>query len=671
MAQDPSKRIEHLRREVARHDELYYRKHAPQITDFDYDLLKQELADLEARHPELASAESPAARVGDDRLEAFPSYRHREPMLSLDNTYNREELDEFDERLRRIFGVATLPYVVEPKIDGVAVSITYEAGKLTRAVTRGNGVEGDDITANARTIRALPQELRGGGHPDVVEIRGEIYISTEEFSRINAEREEEGLQTYANPRNLAAGTVKLLDPKETARRRLEIVLYGVGFCEPMPFRRQADVHGALKAWGLPVLERFWKAEGIGQVWSCIQELDTLRHAFTYGTDGAVVKLDDVARQRDAGFTAKSPRWAISYKFAPEQAETRLNAILIQVGRTGTLTPVADLEPVALAGSTVARATLHNADEVARKDVRVGDTVVVEKAGEVIPAVVRVVLTKRPAGSVPFVFPSHCPDCGTQAVRLPGEVAWRCPNAACPPQVRRRVEHFASRQAMDIENLGEAVVNQLVERGLVRTAPDLYTLRFEDVLQLEKFAEKSSQNLINAIQASKGRELWRLVHGLGIQHVGAQSAKDLARHFRTLEALEAATEEDLMRVDGVGETVARSIRNFFEQPANREMIARFRDCGVAPGGGGAVEVREVATVARKTFVLTGTLPVWSRDEASAEIERAGGRVASSVSKKTDYVVAGAEAGSKLDKAVKLGVRVIDEDALRKLLNGEAV
>jgi len=659
-------RAAELREVIARHDELYYRKAEPEISDAEYDRLKRELADLEARYPQLARKESPTERVGDDRLEAFEQYRHLQPMQSLDNTYNEGELREFDQRLRKLFGDEALDYVVEPKVDGVAVSLTFENGQLVRAVTRGNGVEGDVITQNVRTIDKLPMVLAGKNHPRIVEIRGEIYMTREAFEAINQQREAEDQPLFANPRNLAAGTVKLLDPKETARRPLEVVLYGLGHCEPLPFARQSEFNEALRYWKLPTQEKIWHAAGIDQAWERIQELDELRHGFPYDTDGAVIKLDPLNWQREAGSTAKAPRWAIAYKFAAEQAETTLEKITLQVGRTGQLTPVANLSPVQLAGTTVARASLHNADEIDRKDIREGDCVVVEKAGEIIPYVVRSVPEKRPAGAVPFTFPEHCPDCGTAIVRLEGEAAHRCPNAAgCPPQVRRRIEFFGSRPCMDIENLGKAVVDQLVSASLVQNIADLYRLRVDDLLPLERFAQKSAENLVAALEESKGRELWRLIHGLGIPHIGAKAAKDLAAHFGSLEKLLAAQEEGLVALDGVGEIMARSVVTFFAEPKNRHLVEALIELGVNPMEAPR-QMASVEGVTGKTFVLTGTLPNWTRDQATEKIEAAGGKVTSSVSKKTSYVVAGEEAGSKLAKAEKLGVPVLDEAGLRELL-----
>jgi DNA ligase (NAD+) len=665
---------------VARHDELYHRRAAPEIGDQDYDRLKRELADLEASFPEAAraaGAESPTGRVGDDRAEGFQTYRHRQPMQSLDNTYSEAELREFDARLMRLLGRTNLAYVVEPKIDGLAVSLTFERGRLVRAVTRGNGVEGDDVTANILTLRSLPhalQALPGEAPPDLIEIRGEVYLTLAEFRRINRAREEAGEELYANPRNLAAGTLKQLDAREVAERRLEIVLYGIGAREPAGAggETQSGYHERVRAWGLPSVERFWRAQGIDAVWAAVQELDRLRREFAYATDGAVVKLDSLALQAEAGSTSKAPRWAMAYKFAAERAETRLNAIAVQVGRTGVLTPVAELAPVQLAGTTVARATLHNGDEIARKDIRVGDFVYVEKAGEVIPAVVGVNLARRTPECRPYVPPDRCPACGTPAIRLDGEVALRCPNYDCPVQVRRRVRHFASKACVDIEGMGEAMVDALVEKGWVRSVADLYRLKREDLLTLGKSVEKSTDNLLAALGRSRGAELWRFIHGLGITHVGAAAAKDLAVHFRSLEALAEAKLEDFIgerkttRIAGIGTTMAEAILDHFRQPRNRDLIAELTSLGVAPAVPERRAAAESGPLAGKTFVLTGTLPTLTREEAAARIEAAGGKVTGSVSKKTSYVLAGADAGSKLAKAGELGVPVIGEEELARLL-----
>jgi len=657
------KEIAKLRAEITKHDQLYYKDALPSIDDQAYDRLKAQLAELEATVPEFDFGASPTQSVGDDRLEAFESYTHRVPMLSLDNTYSMEELIEFGKRLEKRFPDQTLNYLVEPKIDGVAVSLTYEQGQFVRAVSRGNGAEGDDITQNVRPIKGLPMTLNDA--PEILEVRGEIYMRHEEFERINATRETEGQQLYANPRNLAAGTIKLLDPAEARTRSLDIVLYGVGACEPARFfSHQAEIHEKLKRWGFPVLEKIWLTDGIEQAWTSIENLDTLRQGFTYPTDGAVVKLDDFRLQDEAGFTSKAPRWAIAYKFEAERAETLLKEISLQIGRTGAVTPVALLEPVQLAGTTVSRATLHNEDEIRRKDIRPGDTVLVQKAGEIIPQVLSVNLDKRPADSVPFDFGAHLESLGIIAERDPNEAVWRITRKDDPIRQQRALQHFASRACMDIENLGTAIVEQLVARGLAHNPADLYTLRIEQLLELDKFAEKSANNLIAALEASKTRCLWQLIHGLGIPHVGKQSAKDLEAYFDSLDAIASASEEALVEVDGVGSIMAQSLHAWFADPDHTTLIDRFRKYGLNFQSA-RIEIGDSA-LAGKIFVLTGSLPTLTRSEATAMIEQVGGRSSSSVSKKTDYVIAGEASGSKYTKAEKLGIVILDEDQFKHLI-----
>lgn len=659
------KRIESLRVEIARFDEHYYREAQPEVSDSEYDELKRELEGLEKQYPELSSADSPTNTVGDDTRDGFESYQHRLPMKSLDNTYSKDEFFAFVERVEKGLELEGIAFVVEPKIDGVAVSVTYEDGKLVRAVTRGNGTEGDDITANVLFIEELPRELKGKNLPETIEIRGEIYMRNDEFDRINAERNAAGLEEFANPRNLAAGTVKMLDRDEVAKRSLNVILYGLGFCEPQIVAAQSEFHARLAEWGFPVGERFWKISGADEAWAGIEELDSIREALPYPTDGAVIKTDSLEHQDLLGATSKAPRWAIAFKFAAEQSETILEDITIQVGRTGVLTPVAELKPTKLAGTTVSRATLHNQEEMERKDVRVGDSVIVEKAGEIIPAVVRVLIEKRPENSLPFVFPSACPSCEAPTQKLEGEVALRCVNPECPAQVRGRLEHFASRQCMDIEGLGEAVVDQLVERSLVSTLSDVYRLTFEQLLELEKFAEKSARNLVDAIDRSKRVDLWRLLHGLGIPQVGVSAAKDLAKAFGGMAELRSADLERLIEIDGIGEKTAQGIVTFFENPQNASNLDELYGLGMDPV---APEVPSGAEAIfdGMTFVITGTLPTMKRDEAKTLIESKGGKVAGSVSKKTTYLLAGESAGSKLTKAEKLGVEVLSEaDLLERI------
>jgi len=663
---DIAAQMERLRQDIDRHERLYREKNAPEISDQEFDRLLKELESLEAEYPLFASPQSPTRKVGDDRLKGFSSVRHRVPMQSLDNTYDQEELFSFDKRLKRLLGEAPPDYLVEPKIDGLAISLTYEKGKLVQAVTRGNGEEGDEVTANVRTIHSLPDRLSGEALAELIEIRGEIYMTREEFDRLNAEREAAGEPRYMNPRNLASGTLKQLDSKAVAGRKLEIVCYGIGAVEGMAFSHQHQIREQFERWGLPVVERAWKVNGIEAAWEAIQELDALRQDFTYPTDGAVLKLNDLSGQASVGSTSKAPRWAISYKFAAEQAETRLREISIQIGRTGTLTPVAELEPVEIGGSLVSRATLHNEDEIERKDVREGDWVIVEKAGEIIPAVVRVVSGKRPSGSARFDFQKRLEELGYEAERIPGQAAWRLKGSDNPFRLRRQLEHFAGRQGMDIEGLGKEVIRQLVETGLVRDIADLYGLRMEDFLTLEKFADKSARNLHEAIAASREADLWRLLHGLGVPLIGAEASKLLAAHFRNLGLLAKASSEALNAIDGIGPKMAESLIEYFTDPVNAERLRRlYQEAGLnaetslkAPDKGGELS--------GKTFVLTGTLPNWTRDQAKAFIEDAGGKVTGSVSRKTDYLVAGSEAGSKLTKAQSLEVPILDEEQLAELL-----
>lgn len=666
-AKNAMDRIVQLRELIKKHDELYYRHASPEISDYQYDQLKKELEQLEKEHPGIASKTSPTTSVGDDRLEGFKKYKHKAPMRSVENSYNQEDLFAFDERVKRFLKIKEpLSYVIEPKIDGVSVSLTYENGVFVRAVTRGNGEEGDDITLNAKTVKALPLQLKGDRFPKEMEVRCEIYMTQAEFERINAQREKEGLPLYANPRNLCAGTVKLLNPKETAKRHLLIVAYGLGYCSQEElFECHEEAIRQLNDWGLPIFKEkyWWVAADIETVWQKIQELAKLKNDFPYGTDGAVVKVNNLELQKKLGYTGKAPRWAIAYKFTPEQAETVLEDIFIQIGRTGTLTPVAQLTPVVIAGSTVSRATLHNAEEIARKDIRAGDTVLVEKAGEVIPAVIKVLHRNNPNVGA-FQFPDLCPACQTHVVRITGQVAYKCPNVACPPQIRRRIAHFASKQAMDIKNLGVAVVDQLVTNHLCRNYADLYELEQEQLLPLEKFGPKAAGNLINSIQESKSQPLWRLIHGLGILNVGAQSAKDLAQNFSSLEALMEASCEELIQLEGVGPMIAESIIKFFKDYHNKAIVNRLIAFGLNTKANQATSPAQQPFLGQ-TFVLTGSLAQFSREEAKALIEKAGGRVTSSLSPKTNYLVLGTSPGSKYPKAQALGTNILSEKRFMEL------
>ncbi len=661
-----SSRAAELRREIARHDRLYYDKAAPEVTDREYDALLRELLDLEEANPDLRTADSPTQRVAGRPLEGFTQVRHLVPMLSLDNTYSIEEADAFLARVEKLLPGLPLRWTIEPKVDGVALSLTYRDGVLDLAATRGDGATGDDVTQNIRTIRAIPLRLEGAV-PTLLEVRGEVFFAKKSFAALNAQRERDGEPPFANPRNAAAGSLKMLDSSEVARRGLSAVFYGLGAVEG---GTAPESQSSLLPWlaraGLPVVPKFWEAADADAVRAAIAELDALRHGFEFETDGAVIKLDEFRRRDQAGSTAKAPRWAMAYKYEAERARTRLNAITVQVGRTGALTPVAELEPVFVSGSTVARATLHNEEEVARKDIRIGDWVFVEKAGEVIPAVVGVDTEARTGDEQPFVMPTRCPSCGSEVFRDPELTAVRCINPDCPAQIRRRLEHFAARGAMDIEGLGEVVIDQLVTAGLVKTLPDIYALQAEAVQALERMGGKSTANLLAGIEESKTRPLWRLLFGLGILHVGAAAARKLAVRFGTLDRLADAAVEELETTEDVGEVMARSIRDFFALPHNRELLAALRAHGLNFGERDEQpSVPATQSLAGQTWVITGTLSR-PREEFAELIRLHGGTVSGSVSKKTSFVLAGEEAGSKLEKARSLGVPVVDEAELRSRL-----
>lgn len=658
-----------LATEIRRHDHAYYVLATPLISDFEYDRLYRELVDLEVKFPELTTPDSPSQRVGGAALSEFAPVKHALPMMSLDNTYSPEEVREFVARVERLLPGETLEWIVEPKVDGVAISLRYEHGVFTTGATRGDGTTGDDITANLKTIRSIPLRLPAGA-PTVLEARGEVFMTKAGFKKLNAERVAAGEEAFANPRNSAAGSLKQLDAKLVAKRPLDIVLYGLGEVSGgnAP-QTQLEMFALLKELGFRTPDRMWRCATAEELLGAIAELDKIRHDFAYETDGAVIKLNSFAQRTRCGATAKAPRWAMAYKYAAEQAETKLKAITIQVGRTGALTPVAELEPVFVAGSTVSRATLHNEEELRRKDIRVGDTVVIEKAGEVIPAVVRVVLEKRTGHETQFQFPRTCPECGSEVSRasISGEeqVVWRCLNPDCPAKIRGRLEHWCARGAMDIEGGGEVLVAQLVKSGLVRDVADLYRLKLDELAALERMGEKSAKNFLDGVAASKERDLWRLLFGLGILHVGAGVAKALARAFPSLDEIAAAGAAQLNEVEDIGEVIAVSVERWFSDPDNRELISRLRKAGLNFQSSLYNPAAKAGPFAGKTFVLTGTLPTLTREAASAKIEALGGKVSSSVSKKTDYVLAGTEAGSKLEKAQKLGVKIIDEAEFLKM------
>ena len=655
-----------IKKAIAYHDDLYYKQANPEIDDQAYDRLKSELESLLKDHPEFEGAQTPLFSVGDDRVDGFQSFKHRLPMLSLDNTYNKSDFISFAKRLENQFADEDFQLSIEPKIDGVAVSITYENGIMTRALTRGNGTEGDDITQNVQLIQDLPHRIPQSS--GFMEIRGEIYMRHDEFERINAIRKENSQDIYKNPRNLAAGTIKLLDFEEAQKRSLNIVTYGIGAFEPSSlFSTQQSIQENLKDWGLPVLEKFWIAKDAEEAWIAIETLDQMRNRFTYPTDGAVIKVNDFSQQRRLGSTAKAPRYAIAYKFEAEKAETRLKNIQLQIGRTGAITPVAILEPVQLAGTTVSRATLHNEDEIKRKDIRIGDTLVVQKAGEIIPQILSVNLDKRKADAQVFCFSDHLKSLNIEAQRDSDGATWRITEKDDPIRRQRALMHFASRAALDIENLGTAVIEQLIQIFAIKDPSDLYSLSKNDFIKLEKFKEKSANNLYQSIQSSKSQDLWRLIHGIGIPNVGKQAAKDLESEFQSLDRLQSASYSELIQIDGIGATVAESIRTWFDDMDNQFMLTRFKEQGLNMEAI-KVESEEAQTLANKTFVITGKFESMTRDQAGALIEQYGGKVSSTVSAKTDYLVAGESAGSKLDKAQKLGVTIISDQELTQLISG---
>jgi DNA ligase (NAD+) len=658
---EPAARIEALRVEIRQHDQHYYVEARPRIDDAQYDALLRELRALETQHPELVTPDSPTQRVGERPSDEFPSVEHRVPMLSLDNTYNADELREFQERIFRVLGgPREIDYVAELKIDGLSLALHYVGGVLVRGVTRGDGLRGDDVTPNVRAIRAVPLRLTGPDVPAELEVRGEVYLPRPRFEATNRERVAREEEPFANPRNAAAGTMKTLDARVVEQRGLDVFMYSVAHVTGVTLDSQMHTLAALRRWGLKTNPHSQACRGIDAVLAFCEHWQAQREQLDYDIDGVVVKVDEFLLQQELGFTSRFPRWAIAFKYPASQAETVVRAIEVQVGRTGRLTPVAHLSPVALAGSTVARATLHNEEEVQRKDVRVGDTVRIEKGGDVIPKVVRVVLEARPADSVAWSPPESCPVCATPALKPAGDVDRRCPNAACPAQIEERLKHFARRDAMDIEGLGDVLVHQLVELGLVRDVAALYALhaRRDELIALERMAEKSADNLLAAIEASKTRELRRLLFGLGIRFVGERAAALLARHFRSLDKLAEADVETLTALHEIGPSVAASVREWFDQPSNRALLGALAAAGVRSSDPEPSAVHAAVFQGRQ-FVLTGELQALTRESAKAEIEARGGRVTASVSKKTDFVVAGERAGSKLDKARELGRPILDE------------
>lgn len=666
-------RAAELKAQIEHHNRCYYEQDRPEISDAEYDSLFRELQQLEQQRPDLQSPDSPTQRVGGAPLERFTQVRHSLPMLSLENALDEMAIREFEQRTRSFLGASdqqAIVYLCEPKMDGLAVELVYRDGLLVLASTRGDGEVGEEVTANIRTIRNLPLRLGGGGVPALLEVRGEVYLPLAAFQQLNAQREEAGEPAFANPRNAAAGSIRQLDPKVAARRPLAMVCYGVGRLEGAAEpATQSSLIAQLAAWGLPVSDRQRTVNGIEGAVNYYRDLLAQRDDLPYEIDGVVLKVDALRLQQELGEKSRSPRWAVACKFPPRQAETMVEEILLSVGRTGVITPVAVLRPVELSGVTVSRATLHNWDEIERKDVRVGDRVVVERAGDVIPAVVKVLTEHRSGDEQRVPPPAQCPVCGAPTARLAGEVAVRCLGGlACPPQLAEAIIHFASRDAMDIEGLGTRYVEQLLSLELVKDVADLYRLRIDDFMQFERMGDKLAANLLSAIQASKQRDLGRFTFALGIRHVGLRTARLLAERFGSIEHLMSASVEELTSIRDVGPTVAASIRSFFENPANQGVVRRLLEAGVTP----TVEQKKVGgMLSGMTFVFTGTLTRFTREEAKALVEAEGGNMTGSVSKKTDYLVAGSEAGSKLDKARSLGITVLSEAQLLEMLAAKTV
>jgi DNA ligase (NAD+) len=667
--QNVGKKIEALREKIRRHEYLYYVLDQPEISDGEFDKLMGELKDLEAEHPELIAADSPTQRVGGKPREGFVKLRHSSPMLSLDNTYNEDELRDWERRVHELSGRKDVDYVCELKLDGMSLALIYEDGKLVRGITRGDGSVGEDVTLNVRTVRSVPlsiaqEKLKKAGIPADFEVRGELLMPLAAFKRMNEERESKGLSLFANPRNATAGTVRQLESKVTAERRLDYFSYMLLRDGRTYFDRHWKTLDALDGAGFKVNQNRKLVDGIDEAWAFIQQWEAKRDSLPYEIDGIVLKVDRTGLQDELGFTGKAPRWAIAYKYAARAGITKLEDIRVQVGRTGKLTPVAMLAPVLIGGTTVRNATLHNLDEIERLGVKIGDWVQVERGGDVIPKVAKVIEDKdHPRGTRVFEMPETCPVCGTKVVRTEGEVDYRCVNANCPAKLRETILHFASRGVMNIDGMGEALVNQLTERGLVKNVADIYNLTKANLLSLERMGDKSAQNVLEEIENSKQLPLERVIYGLGIRMVGERTAQFLAEHFGSMQALEKAGVEELQDVNEVGPRIAESIVEFFGIAANRKLVERLREAGLTLTG----KKKERGTkLAGKTFVLTGTLAHFTRDAAKKMIEDAGGKVTGSVSKKTDYVLAGADAGSKLDKAKALGVKVIDEKEMKSII-----
>ncbi|MCY2954054.1 MAG: NAD-dependent DNA ligase LigA [Planctomycetota bacterium] len=658
MAQGIEQRLKKLREELNRHNYLYYVEAKPEISDWEYDRLMKELLETEETHPEFKTADSPSQRVGGQPMKGFATVEHAVPMMSIDNTYDETSVREFDERVRKGLGGEQPSYVLEPKVDGVSASLRYEEGMLVLAATRGDGRRGDDVTANARTIRCIPLRLTDGQIPGIFEVRGEVYMPNEEFQRLNKEREAEGEALFANPRNATAGTLKQLDSRVVAKRRLSFVAHGLGQVEPLPTESYWEWIKLLKKWGVPITEHTRLAKDVDEAIKEIEEFAKVRGTLPYQTDGMVVKVDSLGQRRLLGATSKAPRWVIAFKYPAEQVQTVLKEVLWQVGKGGTLTPVAALMPVFVGGTTVRSSTLHNVEQIERLGLKIGDTVVIEKAGEVIPYVVQAVPEKRPKDAKEIVTPKECPSCGAVVEKEKDTPYIRCVNPACPAQLKERVRWFCGRNQMDIENLGEVLVDQLVDAGVVKTFADIYRLKKEQLLDLERMGEKSAQNVIDGIEASRARGLDRLLSGLGVRHVGNRVAHVLAVHFGSLDAIGKASEEELSVVNEIGPVIADSVHDFVHNETGREAIRQLKAVGIDPKMEKPAGVGQLS-LAGQTVVVTGTLEHFERKEIEDLIVSLGGKAAGSVSKKTSFVVAGESAGSKLNKARELGVAVLSE------------
>ena len=660
------KRIADLRNIIEYHNKRYYQQDAPAISDAEYDRLMRELQELENLYPEEYSPTSPTQRVGAAPLARFASFNHPSPMLSLANAFSPQEIIDFDLRIKRLAGVDKISYIAEPKLDGLAVNLIYEKGLFTRGATRGDGATGEDVTQNIKTISSLPLKMKNTGNmpiPSFIEIRGEVYIESEPFQKLNRRRIDEGEEPFANPRNAAAGSLRQLDSKITARRPLNVFLYHVGKVKGISFTSHGAILQALKYWGFPVNPLIDQAKDIQECIQYFEKMVKKRENLPYEIDGIVLKVDDLSLQETLGNVSRNPRWALACKFPAVQATTVVKEILVGVGRMGTLTPVAIMEPVSVGGVMVSRATLHNEDEIIKKDIRVGDTVIIQRAGDVIPEVVSVILEKRPTGTKRFEMPKRCPDCNSETVRLEGEVAHRCINLSCPAQIKEHIKHFASRGGMDIEGLGEKISAQLFDAKLIQDPADLYFLTKDKLLELERHADKSAQNLIDSIENSKNPPLDKFIFALGIRNVGEHIAKILASRFGSIDNLIDARIEDLTVINEIGPEIASSIVKFFHEPKNKDVMEKFRKAGVKP------QKKEIAadnTLRGKSFVLTGTLTSMARNDAKSIIESLGGSVNASVTKKTTYVIAGSEPGSKLDKANSLGITVLNEKEFLKLI-----